>query len=98
MEIQLDPPQAASAVTLFPVAKVLFQKKCSPMLGRKPKLMRKTGKIPPWWSGQTAKKLNTDDGQWFFSAAVESAPTGVRMTYWATRYGRKRIARGTQIR
>ena len=83
--IQLEPPQARSAVTLFLATKVSSQKKWRPMLGRKPKLMRKVGKMPPLWSGPKAKKLKTAGPQSPFSAAVESAPTGTRMTYSVTR-------------
>src|SRR5262245_38794524 len=97
MVIQSEPPQARSAVTLFPSTKVSFQKKWRPMLGRKPKLMRKVGKIPPLWSGPKAKKLKTAGPQFPFSAAVATAPIGVRMTYSVTRYAGRRITRGTQI-
>src|SRR5215468_3075020 len=95
--IQLEPPQAASAVTLFPVTKVSFQKKWRPMLGRNPKLRKNVGKMPPLWSGPKAKKLKTAGPQLPFSAAVATAPTGARTTYSVTRYAGRRITRGTQI-
>jgi hypothetical protein len=74
MVIQSEPPQARSAVTLFPVTKVSSQKKWRPMLGRKPKLMKKVGKMPPLLSGPKAKKLKTAGPQLPFSPAVARAP------------------------
>jgi hypothetical protein len=68
------------------------------MLGRKPKLMRKTGKMPPLLSGPKAKNWKTALGQLPFSAAVATAPTGARTTYSVTRYAGRRMTRGTQIR
>ena len=72
--IQLEPPQAASAVTLFPVTKVSFQKKWRPMLGRNPKLRKKVGKMPPLWLGPKAKKLKTAGPQLPFSARGPRTP------------------------
>ena len=97
MVIQLEPPQAKSAVTLLSVTKVSSQKKWRPMLGRKPKSRKKVGKMPPLLSGPKAKKLKTAGPQFPFSAAVATAPIGARMTYWVTRYAGRRMTRGTQI-
>ena len=70
------------------------QKKWRPMLGRNPKARKKVGKMPPLLSGPKAKKLKTAGPQFPFSAAVATAPTGVRMTYSVTRYAGRSTTRG----